>query len=491
MDNATMRSDLSTQPSTAHDARLGAPPTLGQLAGVQAVLLLVLAGTAVVSAQLREDLVASNESPPGFTSSSATSNTPKPTAEASDKAASLLRQRTEIEYLGEAIIPSDALDRSGLNGLMLDAKAPMPHATVGSLGSGLAYTGKDDLYLAIADRGPQDGAVNYLNRFHTLRIRFDESVHRLFVEIVSTELLKSADGVVHSGRSNAIAETGRAIEDRRLDPEAIVYAPRGVASSTEPSIYTADEYGPWIDHWTMHGEHIARISPPAKFLPSEPYSTGNPSTGRQNNRGFEGLALSSDGQSLIAVLQGPLMQDGALDDKEKRTGVHVRMLELPLKNTDAKNTPREFVYTLDEPSHGLNEIIPFAPNKYLVIEKDGKEGEKARARRIYAIDLSGITDVSRIDHLPATDPLPDNAKPVQKFLLFDMLEPRFGLAGPAMPEKVEGLALGPTLTDGRRLLIIASDNDFRIAKPGAEDDKRVDQPNRFWAFAIPNSLLSE
>ena len=39
------------------------------------------------------------------------------------------------------------------------------------------------------------------------------------------------------------------------------------------------------------------------------------------------------------------------------------------------------------------------------------------------------------------------------------------LAGSDFPEKVEGLAFGPDLTDGRRLLIVAIDNDFVAEKP--------------------------
>ena len=40
----------------------------------------------------------------------------------------------------------------------------------------------------------------------------------------------------------------------------------------------------------------------------------------------------------------------------------------------------------------------------------------------------------------------------RKTLFLDMLSPQFGLAGSSFPEKIEGLAFGPDLPDGRRLL---------------------------------------
>ena len=55
----------------------------------------------------------------------------------------------------------------------------------------------------------------------------------------------------------------------------------------------------------------------------------------------------------------------------------------------------------------------------------------------------------------------------------DFLDPKFGLAGPTMPEKIEGLAWGKDLEDGRHVLIVTTDNDLN-----------PDQPSWFWAFAV-------
>jgi hypothetical protein len=82
-----------------------------------------------------------------------------------------------------------------------------------------------------------------------------------------------------------------------------------------------------------------------------------------------------------------------------------------------------------------------------------------------------------VPRLPTTG-TPDGVVPVTKTLFLDLLDPAFGLAGPTFPEKIEGLAFGPDLRDGRHLLIVTNDNDFVPT-----------QPNRFFAFAIDGGDL--
>ena len=61
----------------------------------------------------------------------------------------------------------------------------------------------------------------------------------------------------------------------------------------------------------------------------------------------------------------------------------------------------------------------------------------------------------------------------RNLLVLDMLSPDLGLAGKDFPEKIEGIAFGPKLADGSRVLIVASDNDFR-----------GDQDTEIYAFSV-------
>jgi len=62
--------------------------------------------------------------------------------------------------------------------------------------------------------------------------------------------------------------------------------------------------------------------------------------------------------------------------------------------------------------------------------------------------------------------------------LLNLLDPAFGLAGASFPEKIEGLAFGPDLADGRHLLLVSADNDFVGTTP-----------SRVFAFALDATLL--
>jgi hypothetical protein len=116
-------------------------------------------------------------------------------------------------------------------------------------------------------------------------------------------------------------------------------------------------------------------------------------------------------------------------------------------------------------------------HEFLVIERDGNAGLAAAFKKVFHIDLTGATDIRAVATLPSTG-TPDGVVPVTKSLLLDLLDPAFGLAGASFPEKIEGLAFGPDLRDGRHVLVVTNDNDFIST-----------QPNRFLVFAIDRSDL--
>ena len=66
-----------------------------------------------------------------------------------------------------------------------------------------------------------------------------------------------------------------------------------------------------------------------------------------------------------------------------------------------------------------------------------------------------------------------NIRPVAKQRFLDLLAADYSLVGPSFPEKIEGIAFGPKLPDGSRILIVTSDNDFKS-----------DQPTEIYAFAV-------
>ena len=124
--------------------------------------------------------------------------------------------------------------------------------------------------------------------------------------------------------------------------------------------------------------------------------------------------------------------------------------------------------------NGLNEIVAVNDTEFLVIERDGEIGSDAKFKKIMKIDTSNATNVIDIDSLPVYN-LPDSIQPVEKEEFIDFLNPAFNLSPRQIPEKLEGLTWGPMLPDGRRSLLISSDNDFE-----------ADIPSLIYVFGVDN-----
>jgi hypothetical protein len=378
-----------------------------------------------------------------------------------------------IALIGEGSIPGTATDQSGLSALLEDGATP--HNRVGGLGSAIAYTGFRDFYVATPDRGPADGTTSYIDRLHTLRIRLSKQSSNSYTvtpTLVETRLLRNGRGFF-TGSTGAF--------DAVNSPKSLRFDPEGVrVDRCGDSIFISDEYGPFLYEFDREsGKRLRSIELPNKFLLDFPSTDPNAElsqnhSGRQANRGMEGLAISPDGKRLYGIMQSALLQDGALEVLARR-GTNNRIVEIDL----ATGAIREFLYQLDNRSNGVNEILAVNDREFLVIERDGNAGNAAAFKRIFKIDLAGATDIRGVKQLPQTG-TPAGIVPVAKQLFIDLLNPAFGLAGPAFPEKIEGLAFGPDLEDGRHVLIVTNDNDFIVS-----------QPNRFMVFAIDRMELPE
>lgn len=389
------------------------------------------------------------------------------------------------ELLADLRIPDTARDLSGLK----DTVGGVPHDSFGSWGSALEWTGADHRFIALADRGPLDGGAAWRCRWSLIELPAPATTStplRTTIEpwIIETRLLSDDQRRPLMGNSGAY-NPGDASDDTRFDPEAVRMGKDG-------TVYIAEEYAPAVVAFSPEGTRLRRFFVPARFQIAQRSGLADAelppanTTGRQPNRGFEGLALTPDGSTLLALLQSPLIQDAGGEWREnkagertwERVGVNVRLLTIDI----ASGATRELVYPLRSPKHGLNEILAIDSRRMLVIERDGKPGDEARFKKIMLADLgagdAAASDVSGVDALPART-LPSSVRPIQTRELIDLLDPAYGLAGPDFPEKIEGLSWGPSLPDGRRVLVITSDNDLREG-----------QPTRVWMFAIDPAALA-
>jgi hypothetical protein len=363
--------------------------------------------------------------------------------------------QAEIKLLGSARLSGESTDLSGLTELL---SGEIPHNRLGGI-SAIDYTGANDEYLLLPDRGPSDGATAYSCRVHRLHLSVAPGKSPVVTATIkATTMLVNEDGHALTGSAKAFQGSVPALWER-FDPE-------GIRVTSGGSFFLSDEYGPSVFQFSPAGKRTAVFKIPQKFLVQHPSAKAEEEatnrSGRQPNGGMEGLAITPNGTKLYAAMQRPLIQDSRPDETlpGKRIGTNTRLLEIDV----ATRTTRELLYPLDATANGISEILAINDHEFLMLERDSKPGTEAIAKRIYKIDVAGATDISQMETLTVGG-IPEGVTAVRKTLFLDLLDPKFGLAGPEFPEKVEGLAFGPDLPDGRRLLIVAIDNDFVAAKP--------------------------
>ncbi len=372
-------------------------------------------------------------------------------------------EKPTLEFLGTATIPGDAVDLSGDSALLQNGE---PRNRLGGF-SALEYSGEGMLFASMSDRGPDDGAVDYHCRVQWLELDLSGLPTASFSATVRrTVIFTDSEGRRFSGSSAAIEATKEL--GHRLDPE-------GFRFGSDGSMYVSDEYGPHLIQFNEDGRELKRFQLPDHFKVATPDADKKNEnnlnqTGRASNRGLECLAVSEDGKHLVALMQGPLLQDGTRTDKATVVGRNCRLIQLEL----ATGKTTEFVYQLESQDNGNSEIVACGPNQYLVLERDSESGKSARYRKLILIDLSKATSISHMDKLPTGD-LPSDIVPVERSVYLDFLAPEWKLAGAAMPEKIEGLTFGPTLADGRKTLLVGTDNDF--------ESKAA---SYIWVFAVQN-----
>ncbi|NET03138.1 MAG: glycerophosphodiester phosphodiesterase [Symploca sp. SIO2B6] len=99
----------------------------------------------------------------------------------------------------------------------------------------------------------------------------------------------------------------------------------------------------------------------------------------RGSRGFEGMAISPDKQTLYPLLEGTVKGDPAGS---------VRIYEFDAVASEYKGLVG--YYQLEDTSHAIGDFTVINENEYLVIERDGGQGETAEFKQIFKVDLSKI-----------------------------------------------------------------------------------------------------
>jgi endonuclease/exonuclease/phosphatase family metal-dependent hydrolase len=205
-----------------------------------------------------------------------------------------------------------------------------------------------------------------------------------------------------------------------------------------------------VAEFDRSGRARRRLTLPARYLPD-----GARRSGVRDNLGFESVAVTPSGEWLFAATENALAQDGPRAD----TGVAspARILRWRLGAPD--EPPAEFVYRVEPVSaappdqsafrtNGVVELVALSPTRLIALERQYVSGVGVEVR-VFRVDLEGATEVSGRDRLDAP-----GVVPVRKAEWIDL-----GDLGVPL-DNLEGMALGPTLPDGRRVLVLVADENF-------------------------------
>lgn len=324
-----------------------------------------------------------------------------------------------LRLLGETLLPS----RLSFQG-----------TTVGGL-SALDFDAASGTWAALSD----DRSDLQPARFYTLRV--DMAPRHLVVEPLSVVTLRDARGQAYPARGNGAVPPDP--EGLRLLPGArtLLWASEsGPGASASPSLHEI----------RSDGGHVRTFEIPAML------QAGAQGSGPRNNQSFEGLALSPDGRTAWVAMEGALQQDGPLPTLDAPGGA-CRFTAFDIASGRAV---RQLAYVPDRipvapkvpgthADNGVSEVLMLDEHRMLVLERAYALGT-GNALRLFEIDTREGSDTLALTSLEA-----GNHEPAPKRLVAD-----FAQLGLARLDNTEGMAWGPRRPNGRRTLVVVSDDNF-------------------------------
>jgi hypothetical protein len=248
-------------------------------------------------------------------------------------------------------------------------------------------------------------------------------------------------------------------DEDSLDAEGITIDPWG-------NLWVCDEYKPSVAMIAPNGKVQLRLVPAGTLTGLEQVSTYDVLPGvlakRRNNRGFEGIAASSDG-ILYAILQRPLNNPNRAAADANGNGRLVAINLNTLLNGSPEPLVRQYLYQMP-PANGnvtVSDLFSTGPARLLVPERG--------TDKLFEANLAGATDLTPLEDPVTGKLLADPTKTleqlntaglaahgivaVSKTVVLDSLT-----AIDPLLEKVEGVCVvGDTI-------VLTYDNDFNVAE---------------------------
>jgi len=319
-----------------------------------------------------------------------------------------------IEFIGQATFPTDwHFDGTQVGGL-----------------SGITYDDNNDVYYVLSDDRSD-------SRFYTATIN------------LANGTLQNGD-VTYTDVTTLLDDNGDPVEDGTIDPE-------GIALTDRDTLFIASEgdanqvIDPFVNEFTIGGEQFKELPIDLKYVPNP-----NQFTGIRNNLAFESATVTPDNESVFTAVENALYQDGTAATLDEGSQSRIRQWD-----ADTGEVMSEYIYNVDKipdapvpadafATNGLVELLALDnAGTLLSLERAFSEGV-GNSVKLFELTTDLAEDVNDIYSLTAQP----EEKIAEKDLVLDLDELGIPL------DNLEGMTWGPDLADGRKSLIMVSDNNF-------------------------------
>jgi len=279
---------------------------------------------------------------------------------------------------GRAVLPADTFAPGPPSGSALGEdqpkggrEPPFEGQPVGGFSAVLGAGGGE--YLAMTDNGfgSKGNSADFLLRVYRIRPDFETaSGGSGKISVKDFIQLRDPDRWIPFEITNE--ETGeRLLTGADFDIES-------VRQDSQGDFWFGDEFGPFLLHADAAGRLLeAPIPLPGVKSPESPTLGTDEEPNLPASSGFEGMAISEDGNTLYPVLEGALEDD---PDQNQRV---IYGFDLGSK----RYTGHRWYYRAEEPEHSIADLAALGTERFLAIERDNEQGEAARFKKIYLVDL--------------------------------------------------------------------------------------------------------
>ncbi|AEE45438.1 esterase-like activity of phytase family protein [Cellulomonas fimi] len=191
-----------------------------------------------------------------------------------------------------------------------------------------------------------------------------------------------ASGQIQVGRHVQLRDPDGHVDFALTRPDRLLtgadFDVESVQRAADGTLWVGEEFGPFLLHFSADG---VLLSPPVAFpdgrSPANPYLAPGETPRVGSSRGFEALAMSSDGRRLYPVVEGAFTDD----PQQRRRWVY------EFDTRTQTYTGRTWQYETDATANVVGDAQWVGKDRLWLVERDDHEGAAAVTKRVYEVDL--------------------------------------------------------------------------------------------------------